>query len=62
VSKTVISKQEALVMLRRWGMAHLAETAERELPDTIDLRLDQELLARYGMTRGQLMDRAGGSP
>jgi hypothetical protein len=59
---TEITKQEALAMLRRWGMGHLAETAERELPEKIDLRRDQELLARYGMTRGQLMDRAGGSP
>jgi hypothetical protein len=62
VSTTVITKQEAIVMLRRWGMGHLVATAERELPEVIDLQRDQELLARFGMTRGQLMDRAGASP
>jgi hypothetical protein len=62
MSKTVISKQEAIALLRRWGMGHLVEAAQRELPDTIDLVRDQDLLARYGMTRGQLIDRAGGSP
>jgi hypothetical protein len=49
-------------MLRRWGSESAARKAELELPDTIDLRKDQDLLARYGITRGQLMDRAGGSP
>jgi hypothetical protein len=62
VSKTVISKQEALALLQRWGMGHMIEQAQRELPETIDLARDQDLLARYGMTRGQLIDRAGGSP
>jgi hypothetical protein len=59
---TIITKREALVLVRRWGAAHLAAQAERELPETIDLRRDQELLARFGITRGQLVDRAGGSP
>jgi hypothetical protein len=62
LSRNEISKQEALEMLRRWGEESAAATAERELPDVIDLRKDQDLLARYGITRGQLMDRAGGSP
>ena len=44
------------------GEESVAVSAERELPDTIDLRRDQDLLARFGITRGQLMDRAGGSP
>jgi hypothetical protein len=62
LSRTQISKQEALELLRKWGGESEARKAERELPDTIDLRRDQDLLARYGITRGQLMDRAGGSP
>jgi hypothetical protein len=62
LNRTQISKQEALEMLRRWGSESAARKAELELPDTIDLRKDQDLLARYGITRGQLMDRAGGSP
>lgn len=60
--RTEISKKDALALLRRWGLEHTAEEAEHELPDTIDLNRDQELLARYGITRGQLVDRAGGSP
>ncbi len=62
MSKTVITKSEAIALLQRWGMTHLVEQARRELPDTIDLARDQDLLARYGMTRSQLIDRAGGSP
>ncbi len=62
MGQTEITKREALELLRRWGLGDVAEKAARELPETIDLRRDQELLARYGITRGQLVDRAGGSP
>jgi hypothetical protein len=62
MNKTVFTKQEAIDMLRRWGTEELVRRAERELPDVIDLTRDGELMASYGMTRSQLMERAGGSP
>ena len=32
------------------------------LPDPVDTVRDAQLLAHYGLTRGQLVDQIGGSP
>ena len=52
----------ALDLLRRVGLGHRIEEAREALPDPIDLDHDQELLARFGLTRGQLEERLGASP
>jgi hypothetical protein len=59
-----LSKQEVLAILARAGRHDLIDEAERVLPDTVDTdsRTDQEKLAKLGVTRGQLVDRLGGSP
>ena len=51
-------------MLARVGRGDLIEDAKRNLPDPIDTDrdIDQERLLQYGLTRGQLIDRMGGSP
>ena len=33
-----------------------------ELPDPIDLKRDEHILGRYGLSGERLMDRLGGSP
>ena len=57
-----ITKQEALHMLAKIGEKHLIADAARALPDDIDIDRDQNLLARFGLDRGYLMDRFGASP
>lgn len=59
-----VPKQEVLAVLTRVGRNDLVEQAKRELPDPVDTErdVDQQHLLRYGLTRGQLIDRMGGSP
>jgi DNA-binding CsgD family transcriptional regulator len=51
-------------MLARVGRSDLIERAKRDLPDPVDTdrAADQERLVEYGLTRGELIDRMGGSP
>lgn len=56
-----ITKQEALHMLAKIGEKHLIADAARTLPDDIDIDRDQNLLARFGLDPGYLMDRFGAS-
>jgi hypothetical protein len=59
-----VPKQDVLAVLSRVGRADLIEEAKRNLPDPIDTDrdIDQERLLQNGLTRGQLIDRMGGSP
>jgi hypothetical protein len=59
-----VPKQDVLAVLARVGRADLIEEAKRNLPDPIDTDrdIDQQRLLQYGLTRGQLIDRMGGSP
>jgi hypothetical protein len=59
-----VPKQQVLDVLARAGRVDLLDQAKRELPDPVDTDrdVDQEQLLRYGITRGQLVDRMGGSP
>ena len=57
-------KQEVLAVLAHVGRGDVIEKAKRDLPDPIDTDrdIDQQRLYEYGLTRGQLIDRMGGSP
>lgn len=57
-----IAKQEALDMLRKLGSDDLIPEATRTLPDPIDIDEHANLLARFGLQRGQLIERFGASP
>jgi hypothetical protein len=59
-----VPKQQVLAVLARVGRQDLIEEAERTLPDPVDTDrdIDQERLLKYGLTRGQLIDRLGASP
>ena len=57
------SHEEFARVLRRAGYSdELITEVLRQLPDPIDLRRDQQVLARYGLSAERLMDRMGGSP
>ena len=57
-----MSKKELVAVLRRVGRVDLIDEVNRTLPDPVDTVRDAQLLAHYGLTRGQLVDQIGGSP
>jgi hypothetical protein len=57
-----MTKAEVIRVLRNAGLPHVAEEAERSLPDEVDLERAAEFGARYGITRDELISRMGGSP
>jgi hypothetical protein len=59
-----VPKREVLAVLARVGRNDLIEQAKRDLPDPVDTErdIDQARLLQDGITRGQLIDRVGGSP
>jgi hypothetical protein len=57
------SQKEVARVLRRVGYAEeFISDVLSQLPDPIDLQRDQDILARYGVSRERLMDRLGSSP
>jgi hypothetical protein len=63
MSQTQRSKADVLAIMKRLGLDDdLIADAARILPDPVDLDLDQRVLARFGLSRGGLIDRMGGSP
>jgi hypothetical protein len=57
-----VSKQSVIDLLRRLGFPDIADEAERDLPDPVELRQVQEFGERHGITRDELINRMGGSP
>jgi hypothetical protein len=56
------SRQNVVRMLRLAGLPALAEEAHRALPDPVDYNHAERFLARYGITKDELISRRGGSP
>jgi hypothetical protein len=56
------SRQWVTDMLRRLGYAQAADEALRVLPEDVDLEQLEEFGNRHGISRGELIDRMGGSP
>jgi hypothetical protein len=57
------SKAHVIALLRRIGVPEETVTAlDAVLDDPVDLVRDANLLASYGLTRDNLIDRMGGSP
>jgi hypothetical protein len=56
------SKQDVVDMLRRTGLAEIADEAMRVLPDPVDLDRAAGILESYGVTKDELISRMGGSP
>ena len=56
------SRQEIVEILRRTGYKELADQAERELPDQIDLDQIQAFAQAHGIDRDSIISEMGGSP
>ena len=57
------SHEESVRVMRRAGYTdEFISEVLSQLPDPIDLRRDQQILGRYGLSAERLMDRLGGSP
>lgn len=56
------SRQWLVGMLRQLGYAQEADDASREMPAEFNLPQLQEFGDRHGISRGELIDRMGGSP
>lgn len=57
-----MTKDEVVRVLRKAGLPHVAEEAERSLPDEVDLERLLEFGARHGITRDELLSRMGAGP
>jgi len=61
--EAVRSKEAVIGTLGRAGVApETIAFLQRQLPDPVDLDRDGNLLASFGLTMDQLIDRFGGSP
>jgi hypothetical protein len=56
------SRQWVVDLLRRLGYEQEADEALRVLPDELDRKQLEEFGNRHGISRGELIDRMGGSP
>jgi hypothetical protein len=56
------SLQHIVSVLRRTGLAEVADEAERTLPDPVDSATAEQFCAAHGLTKDVLMSRMGGSP
>ena len=57
-----VSRQHVVHILRLAGLPDLADEAQRVLPDPVEYDRAASFLARYGITKDELISRRGGSP
>jgi hypothetical protein len=55
-------RSDVAAALRKADLPDLADLVEHSLPDPVDVKEVETLLEPYGVSRGVLMDRMGGSP
>jgi hypothetical protein len=53
---------EVLRVLRNAGLFQAADGLAAELPEVVDIDRDHQLFERWGVDRGVLISRMGGSP
>lgn len=58
----LVARQDVVDVLLRARLPELAEEAHRELPDPVEYTQAENFLARFGITKDELINRAGGSP
>jgi hypothetical protein len=61
-SITVTHAEFVRVLQRAGFKSDQIEELTAKLPDPVDVDRDANILARYGITRGRLMDLMGASP
>ncbi len=57
-----VTRQGVVDMLRIVGLLELAEEAHRVLPDPVEYHHAERFLARYSITKDELISLMGGSP
>ena len=57
-----VSREKIVDLMRQTGYARVADLAERELPDPVDMEQVIEFGSRHGVTRDALISQMGGSP
>ena len=57
-----VPRQHVVHILRMAGLPDLADEADRVLPDPVEYDHAARFLARYGITKDELISRRGGSP
>jgi hypothetical protein len=57
-----VTRQHVVDLLRRTGLAGLAEAAHQTLPDPVEYSHAERFFAQYGITKDELISRRGGSP
>jgi hypothetical protein len=57
-----VARQYVVDRLRGMGMTQAADEAARVLPDPVDLNQVAAFCEHYGLSRGEMIDRMGGSP
>lgn len=60
--QTDLSRRHIVTVLRRTGMADVADELLRTLPETADAKDVERFCAAHGLTRQSLVERMGGSP
>jgi hypothetical protein len=58
----LIDRRHVVDILRAGGLPELAEEAGQVLSDPVEYDRAELFLARYGVTKDELISRAGGSP
>lgn len=58
----LVTRRHVVDILRVAGLPDLAEEAHQELSDPVEYTHAESFLARYGITKDELISRAGGSP
>jgi hypothetical protein len=56
------SRKQVVDLMRRLDYPQVADIAERELPDPVDMEQVIEFGSKHGITRDDLISRMGGSP
>jgi hypothetical protein len=57
-----VTRQHVVDILRTAGLPDLAQEAHRVLPDPVEYIHAERFLARYGITKDELISLRGGSP
>jgi hypothetical protein len=57
-----LSRQKVVNLLRETGYTRVADIAERELPDPVDLDEAMAFGEKHGLSRDDLISSLGGSP
>ena len=57
-----VSRQRVVDLMRKMDYPQVADIAERELPDPVDMDQVEAFGVQHGLSRDDLISRMGGSP